>query len=71
MTDNLISVQCAAPYDHLIIQSEETGASLFIFEKADAPFPERDYWFESKEEALAAAQNDYGVADWQPTSLRY
>ncbi len=71
MAGNLISEQCASPYHHLIIQSEETGVSLFIFEKEDSPFPEQDYWFESSEEAVSAAQNDFGVVDWQPTSLRY
>ncbi|MGN6209555.1 hypothetical protein [Asticcacaulis sp.] len=71
MADNLISTKCAEPHHHLILQTEETGAYLFIFERADSPFPEKDYWFETKAEAMTTAQNDFGAIDWEPTSRRY
>lgn len=71
MAGNLISLRCAAPNHHIILQMEETGVSLFIFEREDSPFPEQDYWFENKVEAMAVATQDFDVVDWQPTLLSY
>ncbi len=48
-------------FDRIELVQEKEGVYIFIFERSDSAFPERDYLVDDFDVAREACADDYGV----------